>query len=137
MDNKARLVRVNKINHLQKSAADSWSDYGPLLVAVFARKGRFGILHDYFGLLLGDAMFGDMLAVPVDPAELHGRLQLRVGVTRPRPPTRRANRARSAHRESGVFSWRGPCSDRGALCPREQQCSLLPCRWRAARPWLW
>ena len=53
MNNKNRLVRVNKVNHLHKSAADSSSNYDPLPVALFTGKRSASIPHDHLGLLLG------------------------------------------------------------------------------------
>jgi hypothetical protein len=71
VNNENSLAWVNDINHLQESAAHTTTDHEPFVVVNLSRKRLAGMSNDHFRLPRVHTVFGDMVAVPVDPAKFH------------------------------------------------------------------
>jgi hypothetical protein len=70
MNNKGRTVFIKQINHLQESTADSATVDNELVIFNFLRKWPLRVAHDHFRFVGLHAVVGDVVAIPVDPAEL-------------------------------------------------------------------
>lgn len=73
MNHKNGSIRIKEIAHLNKASSSSATHYVQLVVARILRKRRLRVPHDHLRFLGFNAVLGDVVAVPIDPAELPGR----------------------------------------------------------------
>jgi hypothetical protein len=71
MNHKNGLIRIEQVNYLKKSPAMASADDIKLIVPSVLRVWRSSVSHNHFRFITIDAVFGDMVKVPIDPAELH------------------------------------------------------------------
>jgi hypothetical protein len=71
MNYKYCIVGVEDVDRLQYSTAAALADHQELVVADLLGVWSPSVPHDFLSLLPIDTMFGNMVAIPGDPAKLH------------------------------------------------------------------